>query len=161
GTGCRGRRGCRPPHRSLQSQAGRRGGDPGPAPSRLVIGGLRAAQLARLGEGIALVRRSNRFYQPRLHPVDTWEDFERLPLTTKAEVTADQRSNPPFGTNLTFPVDRYTRLHQTSGTSGAQPLRWLDTPESWDWWTRIWAEHVYRAAGVGEGDRVFFAFSFG
>src|SRR2546429_5637269 len=122
---------------------------------------LRAAQLPRLREGIARVRQSNHFYQARLHPVQTWDDFERLPLTAKDEITADQQANPPFGTNLTFPVDRYTRLHQTSGTSGTQPLRWLDTPESWEWWTRIWAGHVYRSAGVGEGDRVFFAFSFG
>jgi phenylacetate-CoA ligase len=47
----------------------------------------------------------------------------------------------------------------TSGTTG-RPLRWLDTPESWDWWTRCWT-FVYRAAGVGPGDRVFFPFSFG
>ena len=122
---------------------------------------LRASQLDRLREGIAVVRQSNRFYQARLHPVRTWDDFERLPLTTKDEITADQQANPPFGTNLTFPVDRYVRLHQTSGTSGTRPLRWLDTRESWEWWTRIWAEQVYRSAGVGEGDRVFFAFSFG
>ena len=122
---------------------------------------LRASQLDRLREGIAIVRQSNRFYQARLHPVRTWDDFERLPLTTKDEITADQQANPPFGTNLTFPVDRYVRLHQTSGTSGTRPLRWLDTRESWEWWTRIWAEQVYRSAGVGEGDRVFFAFSFG
>jgi len=126
-----------------------------------VIERLRASQLDRLREGIAVVRQSNRFYQARLHPVRTWDDFERLPLTTKDEITADQQANPPFGTNLTFPVDRYVRLHQTSGTSGTRPLRWLDTRESWEWWTRIWAEQVYRSAGVGEGDRVFFAFSFG
>jgi phenylacetate-CoA ligase len=58
-------------------------------------------------------------------------------------------------------LEHYVRLHQTSGSSGAQPLRWLDTAESWEWWTRIWAEHVYRAAGVEAKDRVFFAFSFG
>ncbi|TMD11487.1 MAG: phenylacetate--CoA ligase [Chloroflexi bacterium] len=127
----------------------------------MVIERLRASQLDRLREGIAIVRQSNRFYQARLHPVRTWDDFERLPLTTKDEITADQQANPPFGTNLTFPVDRYVRLHQTSGTSGTRPLRWLDTRESWEWWTRIWAEQVYRSAGVGEGDRVFFAFSFG
>jgi phenylacetate-CoA ligase len=40
-------------------------------------------------------------------------------------------------------------------------LRWLDTPESWEWWVRIWADHVYRSAGVRPDDRVFFAFSFG
>ncbi|MEO9008101.1 MAG: phenylacetate--CoA ligase family protein [Candidatus Dormibacter sp.] len=103
----------------------------------------------------------NAFYKERLQPVATWQDFERLPLTTKAELMTDQQAVPPFGANLTFPIGRYSRLHQTSGTSGTTPLRWLDTPESWEWWTKIWAEHVYRAAGVREDDRVFFAFSFG
>ncbi|HEV2013268.1 MAG TPA: phenylacetate--CoA ligase family protein [Candidatus Dormibacteraeota bacterium] len=122
---------------------------------------IRAAQIERVRAGIESLLQSNRFYQARLHRVTTWDDFERLPLTTKHEITADQQANPPFGTNLTFPIDRYSRLHQTSGTSGTTPLRWLDTPESWDWWVRIWAEDVYRSAGVGASDRVFFAFSFG
>jgi len=117
--------------------------------------------LERLRAGIELLLQSNRFYQARLHPVTTWEDFARLPLTTKGEITSDQQANPPFGTNLTFPIDGYSRLHQTSGTSGTVPLRWLDTPESWDWWIRIWANHIYRSAGVQTHDRVFFAFSFG
>ncbi|HXM53317.1 MAG TPA: hypothetical protein VN913_08575, partial [Candidatus Binatus sp.] len=72
------------------------------------------AQLERLGAGINALLESNRFYQSRLHPVRTWDDFEHLPLTTKDEITADQQANPPFGTNLTFPIDRYSRLHQTS-----------------------------------------------
>jgi phenylacetate-CoA ligase len=117
--------------------------------------------LERLRGGIELLLKSNRFYHARLRPVTTWDDFARLPLTTKAEITADQQANPPFGSNLTFPIDRYSRLHQTSGTSGTVPLRWLDTPESWDWWIRIWADHIYRSAGVRTHDRVFFAFSFG
>jgi phenylacetate-CoA ligase len=122
---------------------------------------IRASQLARLAPGIESLLKSNRFYQVRLHRVSTWDDFARLPLTTKDEITADQRATPPFGTNLTFPIDRYSRLHQTSGTSGTMPLRWLDTTESWDWWVSIWADHIYRSAGVRPDDRVFFAFSFG
>ena len=118
-------------------------------------------QLERVSDGVHALLTSNRFYRERLHPVRTWDDFERLPLTTKDEITADQQANPPFGTNLTFPIDRYSRLHQTSGTSGTTPLRWLDTTESWDWWERIWADHIYRSAGVQPHDRVFFAFSFG
>ena len=39
-------------------------------------------------------------------------------------------------------------------------MRWLDTPESWDWMLESWAE-VYRAAGVDRHDRIFFAFTFG
>jgi len=122
---------------------------------------VRAAQLERLRTGIDALLESNRFYQTRLQAIATWADFERLPLTSKAELMADQQANPPFGTNLTFPIAHYSRLHQTSGTSGTTPLRWLDTSESWEWWTTIWAEHVYRSAGVGANDRVFFAFSFG
>ena len=122
---------------------------------------LRDLHLRKLRAGLAEVLKTNAFWRPRLTDVRTWNDFERLPLTTKAELLADQEARPPYGTNLTYPLDRYTRLHQTSGSSGDHPLRWLDTPESWEWWVRIWSEHVYPAAGVGAGDRVFFAFSFG
>ena len=88
-----------------------------------------------------------------------WDDFARLPFTSKAELVEDQAAHPPFGTNLTFALDRYVRVHQTSGTTGT-PLRWLDTQASWDWWARCWG-FVLRGAGLGPGDRVFFPFSFG
>ncbi|HKV88576.1 MAG TPA: phenylacetate--CoA ligase family protein [Candidatus Dormibacteraeota bacterium] len=104
---------------------------------------------------------TNDFWRTRLHDVHGWDDFERLPLTTKSELVEDQAAHPPFGTNLTRPLDSYVRMHQTSGSSGGRPLRWLDTPESWDWWLRAWSDHVYPAAGVRPDDRVFFAFSFG
>jgi phenylacetate-CoA ligase len=104
---------------------------------------------------------TNPFWRARLTDVRGWDDFERLPLTTKAELLADQAARPPFGTNLTFPLDQYVRIHQTSGSSGDHPLRWLDTAESWNWWERIWSDHVYPAARVGARDRIFFAFSFG
>ena len=88
------------------------------------------------------------------------EDFQtRFPLTTKAELVADQAAFRPYGSNLTFPVAAYTRCHQTSGTHGA-PMRWLDTLESWSAMTDGWVE-VLRQAGVGPSDRAFFPFSFG
>lgn len=104
---------------------------------------------------------TNRFWRERLHDVRGWDDFERLPLTGKADLMADQAVHPPFGSNLTYPLERYVRIHQTSGSSGDQPLRWLDTAESWSWWSRTWARHVYAVAGVTAADRVFLAFSFG
>ena len=122
---------------------------------------VRALQLEKLRAGLRQVLKSNPFWRGRLHDVTGWDDFEHLPLTTKPELLADQAANAPFGTNLTFPLEDYTRLHQTSGSSGDQPLRWLDTQQSWAWWLRIWADHVYQAAGVTPTDRVFFAFSFG
>ena len=118
-------------------------------------------QLERLRNGLREVLKSNQFWRDRLVDVQGWDDFESLPLTGKDELVADQGVNPPFGSNLTYELDRYVRMHQTSGSSGDQPLRWLDTKESWDWWLRIWSDHVYRSAGVTQMDRVFFAFSFG
>ena len=88
-----------------------------------------------------------------------WNDFARLPFTSKGELIDDQAAAPPFGRNLTYPLDRYVRVHRTSGTSG-QPLYWLDTQESWDWWARCWG-FVLRGAGLGPSDRIFFPFSFG
>ena len=80
-------------------------------------------------------------------------------MSSKDELVADQISYPPYGTNLTFPEPHYTRIHQTSGTTG-QPLRWLDDTDSWNWWGKCWKD-VYQAAGVSVEDRIFFAFSFG
>jgi phenylacetate-CoA ligase len=89
----------------------------------------------------------------------SWDDLRGLPLTTKNELVADQATHPLFGTNLTYPLERYVRVHQTSGTSGT-PLRWLDTQASWEWWARCWG-FVLAGAGVRRGDRAFFPFSFG
>jgi phenylacetate-CoA ligase len=88
-----------------------------------------------------------------------WDDFRRLPLLRKADLVDDQAAHPPFGSNLTYPPERYVRVHQTSGTSG-QPIRWLETQASWDWWARCWG-FVLAGAGVAPGDRVYFPFSFG
>jgi phenylacetate-CoA ligase len=124
---------------------------------------LRALQLGRVQHLLSEILPRNPFYTRKLGPtrqVNTWADFRQLPFTTKAEVAQDQAVHPPFGTNLTYPLERYIKLHQTSGTTGKEPIRVLDTEESWDWWSHCWG-HVYRGAGVGPGDRVFFAFSFG
>jgi len=87
------------------------------------------------------------------------DDLRHLPFTTKQELVDDQRAHPPYGSNLTYGLDRYVRVHQTSGTMGT-PMHWLDTAESWAWWADCWAD-VYRGAGVSARDRIFFAFSFG
>lgn len=117
----------------------------------------RRAQWSRLSERLSELRRDNAFYRAKLPK--TVRALNELPFTTKAELSLDQAAHPPFGTNLTYPLERYVRLHQTSGTTG-RPLRLLDTAESWEWWRACW-QPVYRAAGVTARDRIFFAFSFG
>jgi phenylacetate-CoA ligase len=127
---------------------------------------LASAQLEQLRSLVAELIPANKFYTQKLQAagvgfdVASLADFAaRFPFTTKPELVSDQLAAPPYGTNLTYPRNRYPRFHQTSGTSGA-PLRWLDTPESWDAMIESWAE-IFRAARVGAADRVMFAFSFG
>ena len=138
-----------------------------PHPSGTLDDSRRAEQLARLRGMLDTVTASNDFYRVKLAAagvrsgadVGTVEEYARLPFTTKAELSEDQQANPPYGTNLTYPTERYVRMHQTSGTTG-RPLRWLDTEESWGWFGDCWAD-VFRAAGVDARDRIFFPFSFG
>jgi len=108
----------------------------------------------------------NAFYAPRLQEAGldldtmTLEDFSaRMPVTTRAEWTRDQVEHPPFGTNLTYPADRYIRFCRTSGSTG-RPMVWLDTRETWDAMLDNWIR-VFNAAGLIEPQRFFFAFSFG
>ncbi len=125
---------------------------------------ISAQQLKKLRELFRAILPANSFYAKKFSGIRTeftsLEGFsETIPFTTKQELVADQVGNPPFGTNLTFSLENYTRFHQTSGTTGA-PLRWLDTPSSWQGMVENWAE-IFRAAGVGAGDKIYFAFSFG
>ena len=125
------------------------------------------AQLGRFRDLLAQVLGVNGFYTEKLGAVGlakpddlgSLDDLAKLPFTTKRELSDDQASNPPYGSNLTFPTDAYVKIHQTSGTTG-EPLRCLDTPDSWDWWANCWAT-VFGGAEVDHRDRIFYAFSFG
>jgi phenylacetate-CoA ligase len=123
-------------------------------------------QAQRLAHLLREILPANRFYARKYHQASINADalsfptdLVRLPFTTKAELIEDQSSHPPCGEILTYPLERYSRLHQTSGTAG-RPLRWLDTPESWSRLLDCWGL-MFRMAGVTASDRLLFAFSFG
>lgn len=127
---------------------------------------LRGLQLRKVQAVISQILGRNRFYTKKWKEagcspdcIQSISDFRKLPFTYKSELVRAQEEDPPFGTNATFPESAYTRVHQTSGTTGA-PLRVLDTPESWEWWGRCWG-HVLTGAGATSADRVFLPFSFG
>ena len=126
--------------------------------------------LTRQGERLqgllVAVKNSNPFWQKRLaeagiqaNDITSPTELHRLPLLTKQELVDDQNTNLPYGSNLTYPLTDYSRLHQTSGTTG-KPMRWLDTPDSWDWFMDCW-EQIYRLSGVRTDDVFAFPFSFG
>src|SRR5438128_1837273 len=127
---------------------------------------ISAHQLDRLRALLPALLASNPFYAAKLavvgqalSPANLSDFVQRVPFTFKHELVEDQAKNPPYGSNLTHELVRYTRFNQTSGTTGA-PMRWLDTPESWNWMVDCWIR-IFRSAGVGPEDRVFFPFSFG
>lgn len=127
---------------------------------------LRAQQTEALRRLCQTLVPDNAFYAPKLRASGlnldtlTLEEFSQaMPMTTRAAWTQDQLDHPPFGTNLTYPVDRYIRFCRTSGSTG-KPMIWLDTRETWDAMLQNW-QRVFTSAGVTQPARIFFAFSFG
>ncbi|QDT81745.1 Phenylacetate-coenzyme A ligase [Gimesia maris] len=135
-------------------------------PENLNREALQARQLQRLQHLVKEVSTTNQFWQKKwsaagvdVNSIQSLSDLQKLPITTKSELVEDHMAHAPYGTNLTYPVENYTRMHQTSGTTGS-PMRWLDTSASWDWFGECWAQ-IYRMVGLYPEDRLFFPFSFG
>lgn len=126
------------------------------------VSAAEAATLEQLRRLLAEIA-GNRFQRERVAAAGELRSLaqfiERVPLTTKAEIVADFAAHAPYGSNLTYPLERYTRVCQTSGTAG-KPLAILDTPQSWEWMLGNWAA-IYEAGEARAGDRAYFAFSFG
>ena len=64
----------------------------------------------RLSDLVGWSRPRTRSIGARLEALDLGDDpaLTDLPPLTKAELVHDQERHPPFGTNLTYPLDRYT-----------------------------------------------------
>tara|TARA_R110002049_G_scaffold4601_5_gene32707 strand:- start:984076 stop:985338 length:1263 start_codon:yes stop_codon:yes gene_type:complete len=90
----------------------------------------------------------------RLESLDQLAEF---PIIEKNDLIAARRGQP--GRIFGLPRRQYTRLHQTSGTSG-WPMPVLDTPDDWGWWLDCW-QYVLDAADVSDQDVAMMAFSFG
>ncbi len=119
---------------------------------------LEALQLERLNDLLAAIVPQNPFYAAKLRDsprrLDRLDQLAELPLTTKEDL-ADAAPHKA----CTYPLSRFVRFHQTSGTHG-RPLTVLDTADDWQWWIDCW-QYVLDAAEVTADDRAMLAFSFG
>lgn len=140
---------------------------PRTAADRKSLGALSGAaleqyQLTRLNRLLDTILPQNTFYAAKLagvaRPLESLDALAQIPFTFKQELF-HERHPDDLARNHTWPLDRYVRLHQTSGTRG-RPLAVLDTAADWQWWLDTW-QFVYDAAGVQPGERVLAAFSFG
>ena len=124
---------------------------------------LDALKLERLRGLLRTILPHNGFYAEKLARVGDASAIAGLdelggwPFTSKEELVAAGAEGTPA--NLTWPVDRYVRYHQTSGTHG-RPLPVFDAAADWQWWMECWREILARG-DVGPGDRVLVASSFG
>jgi phenylacetate-CoA ligase len=119
-------------------------------------------QLRCLNSLLGAVLPDNSFYRqligskiPTIESLAQWQEF---PTFSKSDLI-DPDSAMGLARNHTWPLDRYQRLHRTSGTSG-RPMVLLDTDSDWLHWIETW-QYVLDAAKVTSDDRVFMAFSFG
>src|SRR5437899_11387891 len=80
-------------------------------------------QLARLQLGLTRILPHNLFYEEKLLAntasltLQSLDDLSRFPFISKQELVADQDFHPLFGSNLTYPLNEYIRLHQTCGST--------------------------------------------
>ncbi|HZZ71100.1 MAG TPA: phenylacetate--CoA ligase family protein [Pirellulales bacterium] len=123
---------------------------------------LHQHQIARLNQLLDEILPKNRFYADKLagikRPIESLEELEDWPFTFKEELLCVTPGGD-LANNLTYPLEKYSRFHQTSGTRG-RPMVVLDTVEDWQWFQRCW-HFILDAADVVPADRVLMAFSFG
>jgi phenylacetate-CoA ligase len=119
--------------------------------------------LAKINSLLSAILPANGFYAEKLgdlRRVESLAEFAALvPFTTKDELAADHEAHPPYGRTLSYPLETYTRFHQTSGTRG-KPMAWLDDYAGWAWILESW-QWVWTNAGAMPGQSAFFPFSFG
>jgi len=90
-----------------------------------------------------------------LEGIRSLEDFERVPVVTKAELRADQEANPPFGSYLCAPPEEVHHIHGTSGTTGRPTAFAIGRGD----WRAIANAHarIMWAMGLRPGDTIFIA----
>jgi phenylacetate-CoA ligase len=128
---------------------------------------LRALQLRKLQLLVQRAWNTSPFHR-RLYEkagvtpdqIRTLDDIRRLPFMTREEWMANQADKPLFGDLITRPQGDAIRYHLTSGTSGRQPLRVLDSRKDWSWIADMWC-YGFWGFGIRPSDTVFFAFSYG
>jgi phenylacetate-CoA ligase len=119
-------------------------------------------QVQQFNQLLSAILPQNEFYANKFRGLPTTiTDIAQLaqyPCTTKDDLAATPTPGR-LSVNQTWPTERYSRYHQTSGTRG-RPQIVLETRDDWHWWMEVW-QAIFDAADVRPGDRVLMAFSFG
>jgi phenylacetate-CoA ligase len=103
-----------------------------------------------------------RFEAAGVHPdqIKSLDDLRRLPMMTRDEWVACQNEKPLWGDLIAAEPRNAIRYHLTSGSTGRQPLRALDSTKDWEWISEMWCYGAW-GFGVRPDDVVYFAFGYG
>ncbi|MGH6855361.1 MAG: phenylacetate--CoA ligase family protein [Aestuariivirga sp.] len=97
------------------------------------------------------IRHRSTFYRA-LRLTGRIDEIAGLPFTEKDTLRADQRDHPPFGSYLAADPETVSRIHRTSGSTGAAMNIALSAADA-----RMFAEvgaRAMRLSGLGPGHRV-------
>jgi phenylacetate-coenzyme A ligase PaaK-like adenylate-forming protein len=130
---------------------------------------LRRLQWTKLQRQLEHVYARSPFYRQRLDEAGCAPDrirsldeyFERVPILRRDDIAAaESASPPPYGTLPA--VDPATAIvhHQTSGSTGAPPVRTFDTTRDWTWIADMFSTGFY-GLGLRASDKVAVAFGYG
>jgi phenylacetate-CoA ligase len=81
-------------------------------------------------------------------------------MLTREEWMASQGERPPFGLLPVAGREAAIRWHTTSGTTGREPIRVLDTAKDWAWQAEMWCYGLW-GFGVRPADTAYVAFGYG
>ena len=119
---------------------------------------LRALQLAKLRRLCEWAAARSPFYQRSFKEAGfvpaqlrSLDDLRRLPMLTRDQWMASQGEQPPFGLLPVAGREAAIRWHTTSGTTGREPIRVLDTAKDWAWQAEMWCYGLW-GFGVRQAD---------
>ena len=131
-----------------------------PIRETMPAGDREAHLLARIRKVMGYAHQHSTFYRRRwedagIHPdrIRSLEDFEKVPVVTKAELRTAQAINPPFGDYLCVSEDEVKHVHGTSGTTGRSTAFAICEAD----WSSIANAHarVMWAMGIRPDDTIF------
>ncbi len=133
-----------------------------PARETMPAGDREEAILGRLSEVMHYAYAHGPFYRRKwdeagIHPdhIKSLEDFERVPVITKAELRESQARAEPFGDYLCIPESEVHHIHGTSGTTG-RPTIFAIGRDDWQVIANNQARVMW-GMGIRPGDIVFVA----
>ena len=126
---------------------------------------LEALQLAKLRRQVEWAAQRSPWYRRALAGFDPAQlrsiaDLRRLPMLTRQDWMASQAEHPPYGELPVVGGEGAIRIHTTSGTTGRDPLRALDSRKDWAWIAEMWAYGIW-GCGVRPSDTSYIAFGYG